>query len=77
LGAKGFSGEHRKRGFLNLASLGVDHFKDLFMELQQEKVGEMLKLISLFPKLVDREENRELFREVSKEELRAVISKFQ
>jgi hypothetical protein len=36
----------------------------------------MLKLISFLPKLVDEAENRELFREVTKEELRVVISSF-
>lgn len=43
-----------------MASLGVEHLKSLFMELQQEKVGDMLKIVSLFPKLVDEAENREL-----------------
>jgi hypothetical protein len=46
-------------------------------KLNQEKVGEMLKLISMFPRLVDQVDNMDFFREVSKEELCGVLDSFK
>jgi hypothetical protein len=65
------------RGFQNLAALGVDHFSGLFKEPDQIKMDSILKQPALFPQLIANEENGELYREVSLEELRGVFSTFK
>jgi hypothetical protein len=50
---------NKKKGFSKLAYLGVNHFKGLFSESKKGKVGEMLKLISLIPRLVKEVDTRD------------------
>jgi hypothetical protein len=66
---------NKKRGFIELVDLGVNHFKELLSESTSEKVGEMLNLISIFPRLVEEENDRYFLIEVSKEELEAIIDR--
>jgi hypothetical protein len=55
----------------------VDHFNNLFKEPPQVKMEEVLKLISFFPRMIEEEDNRDLFHEISKEELLAIIYSFK
>jgi hypothetical protein len=57
--------------------LDVNHYSNLFKEPTQSKMAEILKLIFLFPQLIEEEDNRALFQEISKEELLAIISSFK
>jgi hypothetical protein len=47
--------------------LGVKHFPYIFKEPERENIGEILKVVSYFPKMVEDEDNEELFNEVSRE----------
>jgi hypothetical protein len=64
------------RGFSDLASLGVKHFQILFQAQAHHNMDVVLRLLLYFPKLVDEEDNREIYSEISKKELQAVISSF-
>jgi hypothetical protein len=64
-------------GFHNLAALGVDHFKGLFKEPDKINMDVILKQISLFPQLIEEEENGNMYKEISKEELRGVLASFK
>jgi len=64
-------------GFNELAKLGWIISRGCFLNKKQEKVGEMMKLITLFPRLVDPAENKEFFIEVTKEELSGVMNTFK
>ena len=57
--------------------LGVDHFLNLFNESKHVNMGKILKLISFFPRLIDEEENHDLYKEVTKSELLAIMSSFK
>jgi hypothetical protein len=43
----------KKKGFDELADLGVAHFKTLFAKNKNEKVGDMLELLAMFLRMVD------------------------
>jgi hypothetical protein len=64
-------------GFKELATLGVKHFQGLFKENAQVKMGEMLQMIALFPRMIEEEDVKDLFHEVSKEELQVIIASFK
>jgi hypothetical protein len=58
-------------------SLGVAHFEKIYREPRHSKVVEMLKILSYFPSLVEDDDNREFYKEISQEELFATISCFK
>jgi hypothetical protein len=60
-----------------MASLGVDYFKSLFKELKQVNMGEILKKIHLFQRIIKDEVNQDLYRVITKEELSSVIFIFR
>jgi hypothetical protein len=57
--------------------LGVKHFSYIFKEPERANIGEILKVISYFPRMLEDEDNEELFKEVSREELSKFLSSFQ
>lgn len=61
--------------FLGWPQLALNTFK--LFELEHIRMGDVLKLISYFPLHVKDGENSDLYRGISKEELRAVISSFK
>jgi hypothetical protein len=68
---------NKVHGFSKLASPGVGHFKEIFREPDEVKIGEILKLISFFPRLIEEEDNLALYSVVTKDELIVVISSFK
>jgi hypothetical protein len=63
-------------GFQDFATLGVDHFNNLYKEPTKVKMVEILKLISLFLRLIEEVDNHNLFREIFKK-LLAILSSFK
>jgi hypothetical protein len=55
----------------------VQHFEEVFKELDRENIEEILKVASYFPRLVGEEENERMYREVSREELLYVLNSFK
>jgi inhibitor of KinA sporulation pathway (predicted exonuclease) len=53
--------------------LGVSHFKALFAEKEHESIEDMLHLLRLFPKMLDQEDNKYFFKEITLEELCGVL----
>jgi len=51
----------------------VWHFKELFSEKEDESIEDMLHILRLFPKMIEEDDNRESFRDISKEELCGVL----
>jgi hypothetical protein len=39
--------------FKGLVDLGVNHFQDIFKELERAKIGEVLKVVSHFPRMIE------------------------
>jgi hypothetical protein len=68
---------NKVRGFMKLARMGVNHFKEFFKDSKQENIGEMLKMLGNFLRLIEGEESNDLFRPMSIEELLKVINCFQ
>jgi hypothetical protein len=68
---------NKVRGFKELADLGIQHFKGIFEEPTSANIGEILRVISLFPRLVNEEDNERMFMSVTKEELLYVLSTFK
>jgi hypothetical protein len=57
-------GGNKVHGFTELACLGVNHFKEIFKEPEHTNMGDLLKLVGLFPCLIDEEENEALYVEI-------------
>ena len=55
---------HPLRDFQHLAKLSIFHFKALFQEPEHANVGDMLKLISNFPRMIGEDGNHELIYQV-------------
>jgi hypothetical protein len=53
------------------------HFQNLFKDNGASNIGEIMKVIRLFPRLFDEEVNVGLEASVSKEELKVVLSSFK
>jgi hypothetical protein len=60
-----------------LVDLGVKHLSEIFKELGRDNIGEIWKVVSYFSRMVEEEDNAEMFREVSKEEELSVLHSFQ
>ena len=59
--------------FENLAKVGLDHFRELFKEDENVSKEEAVKLAQLYPNLENDEDNKELMKEVSKEEIEKTL----
>jgi hypothetical protein len=63
--------------FKDLVDLSVSHFGKIFKEVDPCPLGEIMNLISKYPRLVEEHENEDLYREVTKDEILIVMSSFQ
>jgi hypothetical protein len=55
------------QGFQELAELGVQYFNDIFREPERENIGEIIRVVAYFPRMVDEEDNENLYKAVSRE----------
>jgi hypothetical protein len=60
--------------FKEIAEVGKQHFKSLSKDPKVANIGEIMKIIRLFPRLIDDEMNIELEAEVSKKEIKEVLN---
>ncbi|KAH9294276.1 hypothetical protein KI387_040518, partial [Taxus chinensis] len=65
------------RKFKDLASLGLQHFSNIFKEPETPNIVEIVKVASYFPKFVSEEDNQQLYEVVSQDELSTVLTSFQ
>lgn len=63
--------------FEGMANEGIRHFSDIFKEIDHVNMVEVVKMAHLFPGFADEMDNRALMVEVTKGELKAVLSSFQ
>eukprot|EP01018_Ginkgo_biloba_P032610 Gb_14068 [translate_table: standard] len=68
---------NKVRGFKDLAAFAVQHFNELFKEPDRINIGEIIKVVTYFPRMVGNEDNAILFREITKEELLVVLNALQ
>jgi hypothetical protein len=68
---------NKVKGFKNIANFGINHFGNLFMELEHEDIGFMLKVLENFPIFVEDDENVDLLWPVSMDRLLGIINYFQ
>ena len=59
--------------FNEKSEAGKSFFKILFKELEGCNIQEILKVINLFPRLIDEEMNNSLREEVTEEELEKIV----
>lgn len=64
-------------GFFALTNLVVIYFKKTFKKPKHMDIGEVLKLVGIFPRLIDEEENEAIYNPVSKDEFLIVIKTFK
>ena len=63
--------------FEDKARCGVNHFQKLFKAPPQGSIEDVIRLSQMFPRFVDEEENRDLVKELTEEELKEVLGSFQ
>eukprot|EP01018_Ginkgo_biloba_P022058 Gb_03022 [translate_table: standard] len=63
--------------FEDLARAGVSHFGKIFKAEERVSIAEVVRLTSFFPSFVNEAENLSLLKEVSKEEVQAVLHSLQ
>ena len=63
--------------FEDKARCGVNHFQQLFKAPPQASIEEVTRLSHMFPRFVDEEDNRDLLKELTEEELKDVLGSFQ
>ena len=63
--------------FEDLADLGKSHFENLFKVDQQETIAEIIQVSQFFPESIIEEDNSDLMKEVTEEELKATLHSFQ
>jgi hypothetical protein len=63
--------------FPDITEAGMRNFKNLFKEPDEANIGKVMKIVSLFPKHIDDQMNKDLDEEVTKEELKAVLNSFK
>jgi hypothetical protein len=63
--------------FQEMTSTRKNHFHDLFKESATSNIGEIVKVVSMFPRFFDEEVNVGIEAIVSKEELKVVLSSFK
>eukprot|EP01018_Ginkgo_biloba_P018081 Gb_04379 [translate_table: standard] len=61
----------------DLAALGVQHFSGIFKEPDRANLGEIIKVVTYFLRMVGDEDNAMLYREITKEELLVVLNALQ
>ena len=61
------------RSFNEKSEAGKSFFKTLFKEPEGCNIQEILKVINLFPRLIDEEMNKSLRDEVTEEELEKIV----
>lgn len=71
-------GEDREvSSFEGLATLGRDHFQNLFKDPVGASTSEVIRVAQIFPRYVDVDDNRALVEEVFEEELKIALAIFQ
>ena len=60
-----------------MASLGVEHFKNLYKAPEHATLAKVIRIAYMFPGFVGLDENHSLMEEVTKEELKCVLQIFQ
>lgn len=65
------------RGFKQLACLEVKHFLVIFKDPDRTNIGEILKVVANYLRMVGIEENEILFEVITKEELLKILNTFQ
>jgi len=63
--------------FEDKARCGVTHFQNLFRAPQQANIAEVIRVAQMFPRFVDEDDNRDLMKAISEEELKEVLGSFQ
>ena len=56
-----------------MASLGVEHFKNLYKAPEHATLAKVIRIEQMFPSFVGPDENQSLMEEVSEEELKCVL----
>jgi hypothetical protein len=65
------------RCFPKLADLGVKYFSHILKELEKENIREIIIMASYFPRIVDEDDNKSMYKAVSWKELLIVLNTFQ
>jgi hypothetical protein len=63
--------------FIDIANAGKTHFHSLFKESNASNIGEIMKVVSLFPRFFDDEMNLIMDSPVTKSELKSILSSFK
>jgi len=63
--------------FLDLATMGVNHFKNLIHADEEVIIAEIIQTAHPFPCFLYENENLDLMEKVSKEELKVILQNFQ
>ena len=63
--------------FEGMDNTRVEQFKSLYKEPAQESIAEVIRVVELFPRFVEEEDNLALMEEVTEEELKGVLQSFQ
>ena len=63
--------------FEGLASMGINHFQDLFKVQERSSIAKIVQVARLFPRFVEEEDNQSLIVVFTKKELLEVIQSFQ
>lgn len=63
--------------FMDLESVGFDHFKGIFKEDNRVSIVEVVRVVIYFPSFVSEDDNASLVEVFSKDELQVVIHCFQ
>ena len=62
--------------FDSMASLGEEHFKNLYKAPDHATLAEVIRIAQVFPGFVDPDDNQALMEVVSEEELKCIIQSF-
>ena len=57
---------HTHTTFEGMAKTGVEHFKNLFKAPSQASIAEVTRISQLFPRFVEEEDNRSIWRKLQK-----------
>jgi len=60
-----------------LADLGVQYFSDAFKEPKRANIREIIRVVDYFPRMVDEEDNENMYKTILMEELLVVLNTFQ
>jgi len=65
------------RSFEDLASEGVNYFKNLFKAPDEVSIAEVIRAAQIFPRFIEEEDNDSLMVPISKEEVESVLKSMQ